>query len=171
MRAEGAAMLRFSYQVKGVPMQTFLALDPCDYEIRSLYRFATLKPETGLLEALKPVWPANPRLLMVAADPDDATTTENLALDLASALSKAGLEVGEVRVLEADTAEHAAQLVPGAQVVVLADGDADKRAAFFEAIDAARLLEGLADDAVVIGLDAAALEAAGLAVPADRTFS
>lgn len=151
-------------------MQTFLAVDPCDYEIRSLYRFATLKPETGLLEALKPVWPANPRLLMIAADPDDATTTENLALDLASALSKAGLEVGEVRVLEADTAEHAAQLVPGAQVVVLADGDAEKRAAFFEAIDATRLLNELADDTVVIALDEAVLAAAGLCVDEGHRF-
>ncbi|WP_302962730.1 hypothetical protein [uncultured Adlercreutzia sp.] len=151
-------------------MQTFLAVDPCDYEIRSLYRFATLKPETGLLEALKPVWPANPRLLMIAADSDDATTTENLALDLASALSKAGLEVGEVRVLEADTAEHAAQLMPGAQVVVLADGDAEKRSAFFAAVDAARLLGELADDTVVIALDEAALAAAGLRVDEGRRF-
>ena len=151
-------------------MQTFLAVDPCDYEIRSLYRFATLKPETGLLEALKPAWPANPRLLMIAADPDDATTTENLALDLASALNKAGLEVGEVRVLEADTAEHAAQLVPGAQVVVLADGDAEKRATFFGAIDATRLLNELADDTVVIALDEAALAAAGLRVDEGHRF-
>lgn len=151
-------------------MQTFLAVDPCDYEIRSLYRFATLRPETGFIEALRPVWPANPRLLMVAADPDDATTTENLALDLASALSKAGLEVGEVRVLEADTAEHAAQLVPGAQVVVLADGDAEKREAFFEAVDVARLLGELADDTVVIALDEAALAAAGLRVDEGLRF-
>ena len=72
-------------------MHTFLAVEPCDYEIRGLYRFATLK-DTGLAEALADVWPDQPRLLMVAADPADATTTENLALDLASALTKAGRE-------------------------------------------------------------------------------
>lgn len=152
-------------------MHTFLAVDPCDYEIRSLYRFATLKPGTGLAEALAPVWPENPRLLMVAADPEDATTTENLALDLASALSKAGLAVGEVRVLEADSAGHAAQLVPGAQVVVLADGDAAKRTAFFEETGLVRLLSDAEDGAVLIALDAAALDAVGLQAPSERTFA
>ncbi len=148
-------------------MHTFLAVEPCDYEIRGLYRFATLK-DTGLAEAL---WPDQPRLLMVAADPADATTTENLALDLASALTKAGRGVGEVRVLEQDTAEHAAPLLAGAQVVVLADGDAEKRAAFYADINLADCLATADGNVVLIGLDGAALEAAGVAVPVDRAFN
>ncbi|MVX59967.1 hypothetical protein GKZ27_00540 [Enterorhabdus mucosicola] len=150
-------------------MHTFLAVEPCDYEIRGLYRFATLK-DTGLAEALADVWPDQPRLLMVAADPADATTTENLALDLASALTKAGREVGEVRVLEQDTAEHAAPLLAGAHVIVLADGDDEKRAAFYADINLADCLAAVDENVVLIALDAAALTAAGLAVPADRTF-
>lgn len=151
-------------------MHTFLAVEPCDYEIRGLYRFATLK-DTGLAEALADVWPDQPRLLMVAADPADVTTTENLALDLASALTKAGRGVGEVRVLEQDTAEHAAPLLAGAQVVVLADGDAEKRAAFYADINLADCLATADGNVVLIGLDGAALEAAGVAVPVDRAFN
>ena len=149
-------------------MHAFLAVEPCDYEIRGLYRFATLK-DTGLAEALADVWPDQPRLLMVAADPADATTTENLALDLASALTKAGRGVGEVRVLEQDTAEHAAPLLAGAQVVVLADDE--KRAAFYADINLADCLATADGNVVLIGLDGAALEAAGVAVPADRAFN
>lgn len=150
-------------------MHTFLAVEPCDYEIRGLYRFATLK-DTGLAEALADVWPDQPRLLMVAADPADDTATENLALDLASALTKAGREVGEVRVLEQDTAEHAAPLVAGAHVIVLADGDDEKRAAFYADIDLPACLASTADDVVLIALDPAALLSAGLAV-SERTFA
>ena len=150
-------------------MHIFLAVEPCDCEIRGLYRFATLR-DTGLAEALADVWPDRPRLLMVAADPADDTTTENLALDLASALTKAGRDVGEVRVLEQGTAAHAAPLVAGAHVVVLADGDDEKRAAFYAAIDLAACLAGAGDDVVLIALDAAALGAAGLAAP-ERIFA
>lgn len=44
-------------------MHTFLAVEPCDYEIRGLYRFATLK-DTGLAEALADVWPDQPLSLI-----------------------------------------------------------------------------------------------------------
>ena len=150
-------------------MHTFLTVDPCEYEIRNLYRFATLK-DTGLADALRPVWPENPRLLMVAADPEDDTTTENLALDLATALSKAGLEVGEVRVLQKDTAEHGAQLLAGAHVIVLAAGDEAKRAAFFSSTGLPALIANASGETVVVGLEEAALAAAGLCADEGRTF-
>lgn len=151
-------------------MHTFLAVEPCDYEIRNLYRFATLK-DTGLTAALRPVWPENPRLLMVAADPEDDTITENLALDLATALSKAGLEVGEVRVLQKDTAEHAAALLTGAHVIVLADGDDAKRAAFYASLNLPGLMAAAPDETVVIGLEEEALAAAGLTAAPEHTFA
>lgn len=145
-------------------MHPILALDPLAYEIRGMYRFADLKPEGTLADELRPIWPENPRLLMVAADPEADTYTENLALDLASALVKAGLPVGEVRVLQQETAEVAAQLVPGADVIVLADGEAEdadeKRSAFFAEIDFPSLLGSAKEDAPLIALSQAALDAA-----------
>ncbi len=88
-----------------------------------MYRFATLREDSGLAEAVRGRWPENPRLLMIAAEPDNDTYTENLAMDLATALVKADLPVGELRVLQRETADVAAQLIAGADVIVLADGE------------------------------------------------
>ena len=120
-------------------MEVIVAPEPMDYEIRGMYRFATLREDSGLAEAVRGRWPENPRLLMIAA--------ENLAMDLATALVKADLPVGELRVLQRETADVAAQLVAGADVIVLADGegeDADaQREAFFGELDMSTLLEGV----------------------------
>ena len=64
---------------------------------------------------------------MIAAEPESDTYTENLAMDLATALVKADLSVGELRVLQRETADVAAQLVAGADVIVLADGEGEGR--------------------------------------------
>ena len=106
-------------------MEVIVAPEPMDYEIRGMYRFATLREDSGLAEAVRGRWPENPRLLMIAAEPDNDTYTENLAMDLATALVKADLPVGELRVLQRETADVAAQLIAGADVIVLADGEGD----------------------------------------------
>ena len=72
--------------------------------------------------------------------------------------------------LEQDTAEHAAPLLAGAHVIVLADGDDEKRAAFYADINLADCLAAADENVVLIALDAAALTAAGLAVP-ERIFA
>lgn len=144
-------------------MDIVIAPDPMDYEIRGMYRFATLKPESALADAVRDRWPENPRLLMVAAEPDNDRYTENLAMDLATSFVKADLPVGEVRVLQRETAEVAAQLVAGADVIVLADGEADdadaQRDAFFSEIDFAQLAKNAKEGAVVIALSKAAADA------------
>lgn len=142
--------------------KTIVAVDPCDYEIRGLYRFASLKPTCTLVDDVAGVWPENPRLLMIAADPDDDTFIENLGMDFCSALTKADIPVGELRILQRETEKVAQPLVEGADVVVLADGDDEKRRAFFEAIELPALLEGAKEGAVLIALDEQALAAAGL---------
>ena len=76
-------------------MEVIVAPEPMDYEIRGMYRFATLREGAGLAEAVRDQWPENPRLLMIAAEPESDTYTENLAMDLATALVKADLPVGE----------------------------------------------------------------------------
>ena len=128
-----------------------------------MYRFATLREGAGLAEAVRDQWPVNPRLLMIAAEPESDTYTENLAMDLATALVKADLSVGELRVLQRETADVAAQLVAGADVIVLADGegkDADaQREAFFGELDMPALLEGVKEGALVIALSEAARDA------------
>ena len=106
-------------------MEVIVAPEPMDYEIRGMYRFATLREGSGLAEAVRDQWPENPRLLMIAAEPENDTYTENLAMDLATALVKADLPVGELRVLQRETADVAAQLIAGADVIVLADGEGD----------------------------------------------
>lgn len=141
--------------------KTIVAVDPCDYEIRGLYRFASLKPTCTLPADVAGVWPGNPRLLMIAADPDDDTFIENLGMDFCSALTKADIPVGELRILQRETEKVAQPLVEGADVIVLADGDDEKRRAFFEAIELPALLEGAKEDAVLIALDERALAAAG----------
>ena len=95
-------------------MEVIVAPEPMDYEIRGMYRFATLREGSGLAEAVRDQWPENPRLLMIAAEPENDTYTENLAMDLATALVKADLPVGELRVLQRETADVAAQLIAGA---------------------------------------------------------
>ena len=130
-------------------MEVVVAPDPMDYEIRGMYRFATLRKGAGLAEAVRDQWPENPRLLMIAAEPESDTYTENLAMDLATALVKADLPVGELRVLQRETADVAAQLVAGADVIVLADGE----------LDMSTLLEGVKEGALVIALSEAAHDA------------
>lgn len=144
-------------------MEVVVAPEPMDYEIRGMYRFATLREGAGLAEAVRDQWPVNPRLLMIAAEPESDTYTENLAMDLATALVKADLSVGELRVLQRETADVAAQLIAGADVIVLADGegeDADaQREAFFGELDMPALLEGVKEGALVIALSEAARDA------------
>ena len=144
-------------------MEVIVAPEPMDYEIRGMYRFATLREDSGLAEAVRGRWPENPRLLMIAAEPDNDTYTENLAMDLATALVKADLPVGELRVLQRETADVAAQLIAGADVIVLADGegeDADaQREAFFGELDMSTLLEGVKKGALVSALSEAARDA------------
>lgn len=146
-------------------MEIIVAPDPMDYEIRGMYRFATLKADSNLPAAVGERWPENPRLLMIAAEPDNDTYTENLAMDLATALVKADLPVGEVRVLQRDTADVAAQLIAGADVIVLADGEGenadDGRAAFFAELDMPALMASAKEDAVIIALSDAARDAIG----------
>ena len=139
-----------------------VAVDPCDYEIRGLYRFASLKPTCTLSTEVEGVWPENPRLLMIAADPDDDTFIENLGMDFCSALTKAEIPVGELRILQRETENVARPLVEGADVIVLADGDDEKRRAFFEAIDLPALLQNAKEDAVLVALDEQAVATAGL---------
>lgn len=145
-------------------MEVIVASEPMDYEIRGMYRFATLREGSGLAEAVRDRWPENPRMLMIAAEPENGTYTENLAMDLATAFVKADLPVGEVRVLQRETADVAAQLIAGADVIVLADGegeDADaQREAFFGELDMPALLEGAKVGALVIALSEAARDAA-----------
>ena len=137
-------------------MEVIVAPEPMDYEIRGMYRFATLREDSGLAEAVRGRWPENPRLLMIAAEPDNDTYTENLAMDLATALVKVDLPVGELRVLQRETADVAAQLIAGADVIVLADGEGDdadaQREAFFAELGVPALLvdlkEGALDDFV-----------------------
>lgn len=144
-------------------MEVIVASEPMDYEIRGMYRFATLREGSGLAEAVRDQWPENPRMLMIAAEPENDTYTENLAMDLATAFVKADLPVGELRVLQRETADVAAQLVAGADVIVLADGegeDADaQREAFFGELDMPPLLEGVKEGALVIALSEAARDA------------
>ena len=65
-------------------MEVVVAPEPMDYETRGMYRVATLREGAGLAEAVRDQWPVNPRLLMIAAEPESDTYTENLAMDLAS---------------------------------------------------------------------------------------
>lgn len=145
-------------------MDIIVAQDPMDYEMRGNYRFATLREGSGLAEAVRGRWPENPRLLMIAAEPDNGTYTDNLAMDLATALVKAELPVGEVRVLQNDdTKEVADKLVAGADVIVLADGEAEdadaQRTAFFAELDLPALMANIKEGAIVIALTEAAREA------------
>ena len=144
-------------------MEVIVAPEPMDYEIRGMYRFASLREDSGLAEAVRGRWPENPRLLMIAAEPENDTYTENLAMDLATALVKVDLPVGELRVLQRETADVAAQLIAGADVIVLADGeDADaQREAFFAELGVPALLVDLKEGAVVIALCEAARDAIG----------
>ena len=141
-----------------------LAVDPMDYEIRGLYRFASLKPECTIAADVEGVWPENPRMLMVASDPDDTAFVENLGMDFASSLTKAEVPVGELRILERETEGVAKPLLEGADVIVLADGDDVKRKEFFAAIDFPELLKGAKEDAVLIALDKQALATAGVSL-------
>lgn len=146
-------------------MEVIVAPEPMDYEIRGMYRFATLREDSGLAEAVRGRWPENSRLLMIAAEPENDTYTENLAMDLATALVKADLPVGELRVLQRETADVAAQLIAGADVIVLADGEGDdadaQREAFFAELGVPALLVDLKEGAVVIALCEAARDAIG----------
>ncbi|MDE8703957.1 hypothetical protein PZH32_13450, partial [Adlercreutzia equolifaciens] len=84
-----------------------------------------------------------------------------LGMDFCSALTKADIPVGELRILQRETENEAKPLVEGADVIVLADGNDTKRQAFFESIDLPALLQNAKEDAVLIALDEQALATAG----------
>lgn len=145
-------------------MEVIVAPEPMDYEIRGMYRFATLREGAGLAEAVRDQWPENPRLLMIAAEPESDTYTENLAMDLATALVKADLPVGELRVHPAarrPTSRASSSPVPMSSCLADGEGeDADaQREAFFGELDMSTLLEGVKEGALVIALSEAAHDA------------
>lgn len=41
-------------------MEVIVAPEPMDYEIRGMYRFATLREDSGLAEAVRGRWPREP---------------------------------------------------------------------------------------------------------------
>ena len=51
-------------------MEVIVAPEPMDYEIRGMYRFATLREGAGLAEAVRFELPVYPRLLMFDAEHD-----------------------------------------------------------------------------------------------------
>lgn len=102
---------------------------------------------------------------MIAAEPDNDTYTENLAMDLATALVKADLPVGELRVLQRETADVAASLspVPMSSCSPTGKGTMPMRSARRSSPSWAcpALLVDLKEGAVVIALCEAARDAIG----------
>lgn len=138
-------------------MRAFLTSSPCLFseEGRPLPQ---LNPANGFVDALRAAWPDQACPLLVASNPTCPPMTQGMAADLQTAFEEAGLSAAPFTLLDAATAEQAAELVEQANVIVLAGGHVPTQNAFFHSLGLAALLEGW--EGVLIGVSAGTMNCA-----------
>lgn len=133
-------------------MTYFLTSSPCvEGEVR-------LNPENGFVDRLRDALPDACAGVFVCADPDGAAMTDRFAGEMYDAFTEAGIEFSSYEVLDRRTQPRAAELIAGAQLLILAGGHVPTQNRFFEDVDLRALLQGF--DGAVVGISAGTMNSA-----------
>ena len=135
-------------------MTVFLTSSPC---IDGADR-AILNPQNDFLERLYCALPVNPRCLFVASSPEDRDATCEFGAAMFCAFAEAGIHFSSYHILDAWTADQAAELIAQSDFIILAGGHVPTQNEFFNEIALAALLEDL--PGVIMGISAGSMNAA-----------
>ena len=135
-------------------MIAFLTSSPCVFGAPR----AILNPENQFLDNLSRCLPENIRCLFICSDPDAPEWTDRVAEEMADAFAEAGLEFGELAVLDRRNQEDAQLLIWESDLIILAGGHVPTQNAFFQEIGLRDLLENY--QGVLMGISAGTMNCA-----------
>ncbi len=133
-------------------MTCFLTSSPC------VAGEAKLNPANGFVDRLHDALPRVCSALFVCSDPDGAEWTDRFAGDMYDAFADAGFTFSSYEVLDRRTQDSAAELIAGAELIILAGGHVPTQNRFFQQIGLRGLLAGF--PGVIVGISAGTMNSA-----------
>lgn len=133
-------------------MTYFLTSSPCvEGEPR-------LNPANGFVDRLLDALPGACAAVFICSDPDGFEWTDRFAGDMYDAFTEAGIEFSSYEVLDRRAQSRAAELIAGAELLILAGGHVPTQNRFFAELDLRALLQGFGG--VVVGISAGTMNSA-----------
>lgn len=117
-----------------------------------------LNSANGFLDRLRGCVPDHCKGLFICSDPDSWERTDGFAQAVRESCSDAGLELGQLQVLDRRNQDQAAQLVQDAQLIILAGGHVPTQNRFFAEVSLKELLRSF--DGVLVGISAGSMNCA-----------
>lgn len=140
-------------------MTLFLTSSPCLDDVpQGVSLPCIFNPVNGFVDRLSECWTPDSNVLIIAADPDNADLNDEMAQTFCDCFLYHGLTIGDAALLDARCEEYAAELVAGADFILLGGGHVPTEKAFFDRIGLRDLLRGF--DGVVMGVSAGSMNAA-----------
>jgi len=119
--------------------------------------------DNGFLAAVKAALPEHPRTLLISAAPDDRAFTDSVLSGMTLCITRSGIEMSEVTMLDRRNAGQVRELVSRADWVILCGGHVPTQNAFIHEIGLRDILQHY--DGVVMGCSAGSMNCA------DRVYS
>ena len=116
--------------------------------------------DNGFLSRVMAELPPGPRVLLVSAAPDDVAFTDSVLEGMTTCIVNSGIESREIVMLDRRNAGMAAELVAGADWIVLCGGHVPTQNRFIHEIGLKKLLEGYGG--VVMGCSAGSMNCADM---------
>lgn len=116
--------------------------------------------DNGFLARVMAELPPGPRVLLVSAAPDDVAFTDSVLEGMTTCIVNSGIESREIVMLDRRNAGMAAELVAGADWIVLCGGHVPTQNRFIHEIGLKKLLEGYGG--VVMGCSAGSMNCADM---------
>ena len=142
-------------------MHLFLTSSPCDDNVPAGVDLPCIFFEKNLFVVnLRCRVRANPRLTVVAADPENHELNDEMTSTFAGCFAYHGMEPSSVALLDGRTSEQAAEMIADSDILLIGGGHVPTQNRFFQEIGLAELLEGY--DGVVIGISAGSMNCASM---------
>ena len=117
-----------------------------------------INPANGFLDALKHCVPNPCKAVFVCSDPVHHEKTERFAKSIQAAFLSAGFDFSKFSILDSKNQEDAADLVSGAELIILAGGHVPTQNRFFAQVGLKNLLQSFGG--VLIGISAGSMNCA-----------
>ena len=140
-------------------MTLFLTSSPCWDDVPEGCDLPCIFDErNGFVDALKAAVAPGGRCVIVASAPWEFDRLEEMAETFSGCFAWHGMAFREVDILDDRTAERAAELISGADVLILAGGHVPTQNAFFQRIGLRELVAGF--DGTIMGISAGTMNCA-----------
>ena len=139
-------------------MLIYLTSSFLPFQEREEYRRLPGLNQFGFMDELKSVWPKAAKLLVIAADPDDAEATDFHVRELKDVLELGGFDLKELYIADHRNEKPMGERIAWADVIYLAGGHAPSQLRFLREIGFANALASF--DGILIGLSAGSVNMA-----------